>query len=552
MNSRPGQTKDCSRFRLVKVDDGHPRGIVAPKPINDKVSWVPIHVEPRQEIQLENHQQLQLPPTLHPLNPDTILLKDGQNMPDLNAWIPIEYYSENNLLSWKLLWALRSGRFGQPQEVLNLLNTILIFSRRFWYQAMADEPGSGLRYWAIRSTGGYDLFKEWLELFRLEPRYLQHAPLSVKLVGQTFSGDPDTLPSMKIMMDVVDQAVANVLSSNPTAVATGTPEEVGVRQGPRAVAPPSRKRQLTNCEEDNSNDINENLVSDYDADCEAELGLSTCTTESSAVETPETPPNEETSSPEVAQAVQDFRQKRGKILYSWPLGRHKVFREILHRRNEDLPDMVYWGRSCELESRCTPCNVDITLAGSHPMSAEEILTYFPLHTSWREVLLRLIKSWTAVEIVRFIVYVYDLKDRDTLDRSRLQHAMSRAKNWFSSNLEYYQPISSMKWIAKSNGNVGYDRELTDYFLFDMADFVKVHPTGRGAQVLTKAIQHARQNNNQSIRLSQLEAYVAEHKLADLVEPLGDTELADEAAKLRWRDVACISYKRKFPNRCNRW
>ncbi|KAJ4353597.1 uncharacterized protein N0V89_005327 [Didymosphaeria variabile] len=184
-----------------------------------------------------------------------------------------------------------------------------------------------------------------------------------------------------------------------------------------------------------------------------------------------------------------------------------------------LPARATSGVDQELESNCTPPNVNITLC-KMPLSVEEILTYFPLHLKWYSIAARLHShGWAAMAICYYIYWSRELEQKLTLERTRVQHMLGRAlEHYKEMDLALLDPnaISANPSQMKSTATAALaPTRFHDYYLADLAEGVKHHPEGRGRQGLTHAIEHARANGNDTVLLSQAHDYVVKHNLLDV-------------------------------------
>jgi hypothetical protein len=75
--------------------------------------------------------------------------------------------------------------------------------------------------------------------------------------------------------------------------------------------------------------------------------------------------------------------------------------------------------------------------------------------------------------------------------------------------------SSMIAIAPENGNRGRDGGLPfDYFVSDLSEGIlnDLRPTGKGAQLLTRVIEHAGNAGKTDLRLSGVSRYARQHNI----------------------------------------
>lgn len=93
-----------------------------------------------------------------------------------------------------------------------------------------------------------------------------------------------------------------------------------------------------------------------------------------------------------------------------------------------------------------------------------------------------------------------------------------------------------------------DMKPYDVFVCDLVEGVRHHPTGQGAQLLTRVIQHALKHENpyvRQLRLSQVVDYAARHDITvpeeDRMGPVAEVD--DKAALDRQRDVVTDWYNK---------
>ncbi|KAF2108758.1 hypothetical protein BDV96DRAFT_652372 [Lophiotrema nucula] len=170
-----------------------------------------------------------------------------------------------------------------------------------------------------------------------------------------------------------------------------------------------------------------------------------------------------------------------------------------------------------LETFAAPANVDISQI-SFEITAEELLTFFPMHTRWPHYLYRLVQNgWEIAHVVGFINMVRNLDPPDALKRTCVGKHLansdkqifgktvgSRSKNRGGNAVEDFTPAT---WT------LSYDRgALTDYYITSLGDGVAIFPTGRGSRLLTNVILHARQNGHQDAKFSAIDSYIEEQGL----------------------------------------
>lgn len=185
----------------------------------------------------------------------------------------------------------------------------------------------------------------------------------------------------------------------------------------------------------------------------------------------------------------------------------------------------------ELNSNCTAPDVDLRLV-DFPVSAEELLTYFPLSTRWYSVIVRLFAhNWKGSAIHHYIYWSHGLTLPTTINITTLSKKHGKAQEWCDEN-PTESPIQAKPSDFRPEIGRKYDKDLHDYYLVDLAEGVVNHPP-RGALALTHAVQHAVKNGHDKVLLSGVRKYVEREKLFDIValENTYDVRKDDMAAKV---------------------
>lgn len=208
-----------------------------------------------------------------------------------------------------------------------------------------------------------------------------------------------------------------------------------------------------------------------------------------------------------AQAAVNSGRKKPKMQPRWSLLAMQFFMDTSKTQLVDFPVHAREGPSHELESHCTPVQTNITLC-ILPISIEEVLTYFPLHTEWRLIGARLqAHSWTAQRCIEYIYWSRQLQHEQTLLRTKLQYHFKVGLGFYNTKADASVsaiPVDMDNTKGKQKKAFNKDH---DYYLVDLAEGVAVHPEGRGKQALTRAILHARANGDTKVKLSEVREYV---------------------------------------------
>ena len=101
--------------------------------------------------------------------------------------------------------------------------------------------------------------------------------------------------------------------------------------------------------------------------------------------------------------------------------------------------------------------------------------------------------------------------------------------------------------ADSSLNGNYNVAPYDVFVCDLAEGVYNHPTGTGAQLLTRVINHALNNCHTDIKLSEVEVYAARYNITVPTVDMMASDAAEEdrAALSRHKNAVSRYYKRTF-------
>ncbi|CAI6331158.1 unnamed protein product [Periconia digitata] len=242
------------------------------------------------------------------------------------------------------------------------------------------------------------------------------------------------------------------------------------------------------------------------------------------------------------------RRGKGKGMHIPSVGEHRA---QWHFNNKKLSDDSAADDHAYV-SHSTAQSADIRLI-TFPVSAEEILTFFPRHTYWHDVSLRFKDhGWTPGTIAQFINWSRNITDERDVQRTTVHHQLKQAKKW----LKNAQGSSHAAGTARSAIPSTYDSATgghsgalgsMDYFLVDLAEGVdpdKFPKDGHGALALTAAINHAIQNDHEHEPLSNVVNYVMQHNLFN-----NNPHAAHNAAR---EDEAAADYHRvKIKKYCDR-
>ena len=221
------------------------------------------------------------------------------------------------------------------------------------------------------------------------------------------------------------------------------------------------------------------------------------------------------------------KKARGTEVYPWTPARQRMW--MAAHPGSPLPDEASTTTYNYLHIG-TPACVNLTLLGELPITAIEILTYFPLHTIWREILHRLNSAgWAAANIVEFIYWSRGIGCRDAIKRTAIQHQIGNTKNWATARTII--PAWSCANISTDNGLQGHRADLIDFPIINLVDGVLFYPSGRDEGALTKAIQRCRSTNDFTVTLATVGTYITLHHL--------DWDLAPRDQLVRTADARAL-------------
>jgi hypothetical protein len=102
-------------------------------------------------------------------------------------------------------------------------------------------------------------------------------------------------------------------------------------------------------------------------------------------------------------------------------------------------------------------------------------------------------------------------------RPTMQAQSGTALRWAKEDHSRRSAGWTMDSVSIDRGVVPTDqfRELSDYFLVDLAEGVVHFPQGADRGLLSVAVEHARRNNHNQVRISELAQYVQQEQLVQL-------------------------------------
>lgn len=173
-----------------------------------------------------------------------------------------------------------------------------------------------------------------------------------------------------------------------------------------------------------------------------------------------------------------------------------------------------------MKSTAPSALVDLRYLGNYQVTPVELLTFFPEHTAWRDVMWRLHRAgFTPNEIVRYILYSRRVTRQ--FIPGTTQEILSQGPDCLNATTYVHQRDNAVPWANNKapDMNMGaldterayqYRRKpLEDYRLRDLAYGVVRRPIGADRQILTAAIEVAEEDTS-DVRLSGFTAFVQTH------------------------------------------
>ncbi|KAH8725708.1 hypothetical protein GQ44DRAFT_796859 [Phaeosphaeriaceae sp. PMI808] len=161
-------------------------------------------------------------------------------------------------------------------------------------------------------------------------------------------------------------------------------------------------------------------------------------------------------------------------------------------------------------------NVDIRVLGGIELSAEELLTFFPRHLLWPDMLYRLSQNgWESKDVLNYINFTRGFVLPEAITYATMAKWKRDAKNAILSNFSK----NRCKWRTTCFTVTGWEPRkyqfiegLLDYFLVDLMTGVQHLPEGDGARLLTRAVRLAHRRGDKDIRLGQIHEYIRKNLL----------------------------------------
>jgi hypothetical protein len=198
--------------------------------------------------------------------------------------------------------------------------------------------------------------------------------------------------------------------------------------------------------------------------------------------------------------------------YPWTQVRRLMWMAKQNKTAADLPDEAFLEKY-NLAHTGTPENGNLRLLGRIHVTICEVLTYFPLSPTIREIAYRLAEAnWKASDIIKYVFWTRNITDNNAIKRSTVHKMLDEGKKWAAGTT--VQATAELGSLDLASGLTGWGADLIDFPLFSLADNVVNHPSGQDAGVLTRCIKLCRATANQQITMEGAETYAISHGICD--------------------------------------
>jgi hypothetical protein len=446
-------------------------------------------------------------------------------------------------------------------RIRDLIECIIEFSENvtYWRDGTINEALTGLRYWKVNTDGTRSLFKEWAELFS-KTDYLELSPPEVQ---DFFNGLPDY--QKPEATGIYDRPTQNPYGSrishrNPAmSHKNGIPLTVDSDWPPPARFLGERKTRGSDREEDTSNDGNHTKQQavrsppSYSAPTirrsvfHHSSGSTAATTTQSATvrQVPAVVLNQPILHP--ASVVSTYApmitlNATGIERYPWTQVRQLMWFRKHNKTLADLPAEAF-RTTYNPAHTGTPENSNLRLLGRMHVTICELLTYFPLSTTIREVAYRLDGArWTAADIIKYILWTRCITDSRAIKRSKIHRMLDSGRQWAVGRT--VTATAELGGLDTASGLSGYGADLIDFPLFHLSDNVFNHPTGQDAGLLAQCIARCRVTEDRNTTMAGAEAYATRHGIRDHYAHLrnSDVRIEDHTALGRVGETATTWFR----------
>jgi hypothetical protein len=416
-------------------------------------------------------------------------------------------------------------------RIRDLIECIIEFSENvtYWRYGTINEALTGLRYWEVNIDGTRSLFREWAELF-FKTDYLERSPPEVQdffnglsdyqkreAAGLNDRRTQNSYGSQISHRNLVvshknDNALTVDSNSPPPAQFLGerkTSESDGEEDTPidgnltkrQAVIPPPSYSPTT---------IHRSIPR------QSSDPTAASTTQSATVHgVPAGVINRPILHP--ASVIPTYApivtlNSAGIERYPWTQVRQLMWLRKHHKTPADLPAEAF-RTTYNPAHTGTPENSNPRLLGRIHVTSCELLTYFPLSTTIREVAYRLAEArWTASDIIKYILWARCITDSEAIKRSKVHRMLDSGKKWAIGRT--VTATAELGGLDTASGLTGYGADLIDVPLFHLSDNVFHHPTGQDAGLLAQCIARCRATGDRNTTMAGAETYATRHGIRD--------------------------------------
>lgn len=172
----------------------------------------------------------------------------------------------------------------------------------------------------------------------------------------------------------------------------------------------------------------------------------------------------------------------------------------------------------------TPFTADLRMLGSIIITAEELLAYFPKHLISEPIVRRLHgNGWEAEDICAAVNYFRNWTKDDALLKDKFVALIwdlerrNQSHNGSSTSHDDFYPLVWDFTVKPLTKNYCH-RKLTNNLLTDLVNglVARLHPTDKGAGMLTRCIVYAEKHPQLGLRLSDVQHIIQEQNFQDIV------------------------------------
>lgn len=211
--------------------------------------------------------------------------------------------------------------------------------------------------------------------------------------------------------------------------------------------------------------------------------------------------------------------------YPWTQVRQRMWMVKHNKTAADLPAEAFQATYNPAHTG-TPENGNLRLLGNMHVTICEVLTYFPLSPTIREISYRLAEAhWEASDIIKYIFWTRNITDNNAIKRSTVHRMLDSGKKWAAGTT--VQATAGLGGLDLASGLTSHGADLIDLPLYSLADNVVNHPSGQDAGILTQCIARCRATANQDITMKDAETYARSHAIRDHYDHLRNISVRTE-------------------------